>query len=92
VKVRAEYIVALVAFVIVGVPFTLIALQTSFIEFDGNRVTSVCARLVPGTSPADAKRIATSAGVGQLVPPYPHGPDGLGSYDETEGIGFFRYL
>jgi hypothetical protein len=86
---RRKYkIIAAVALLIVGVPLALMAVQISFTLYDGYRVESVCAKLVPGTSIPNIRRIAAAAGLERFIPPMP-GVPGLGSYDETEKNWFF---
>jgi hypothetical protein len=61
------------------------------IFYDRHRVTSMCAKLVPGMSLQGARAMVAAAGVGHLLPRAddPGDPLGLGGYDTKEGNWFF---
>ena len=85
---RRLKIAAVVACVVLGIPFAFVAFQFTGIAYDRNRVMSMCAKLVPGTTMTDVRRIVAASGVGQLLPPE-NGPNPLGSYDATDKNWFF---
>jgi len=85
---RGYKVMAVVASVVIGVPLAFIALQVWSISYDEHRVSSVCVKLVPGTSIPDVRGIAAAAGLERFIPPAT-GKDALGSYDETAKNWFF---
>jgi len=85
---KRKILIGVVAAIVLGVPFGLIALYGGAFAYDIHRVHSLCAKLVPGTSLEDARKWAASVGLEQFMPPFPDDQP-FGSYDASENNWYF---
>jgi hypothetical protein len=75
-------------YVMLGIPLAYIAVQLAATVYDRHRVQSMCAKLVPGTTLKDVRRIVAAAGVRSLLPPE-NAEGTLGDYDASERSWFY---